>query len=442
MNDLLRMPPSSMTRLNQYRYSVSIFVFALLILVLKSPDAILTPQFWAEDGPIFFAAQFQHDWPQLLIPYAGYLHTVTRLIAWVANFFDVLHAPLIYNSCAILVDAVCISFVTVRAGAWFPRWAVLASFFIVPTTGEIFGSATNVQWFMQFAIATACFMPAAREGASSKSVRFIGYVVLAFAALSGPFSVLIVAIAFGAKMTTLVPGGSIAPVGTLTPSTFAKFLRAIRAAGSSLPKINILIVAVCAAIQGYVLTTNNIRVAPAGFILSAEQFAQLGFPALDSFYYYSLIVPFTRLFCMQLICMASMGLAWLIYTVRHPSAFTGATCLMLALGAVQPILAYLKMHEMHAFATSGRYAFLLSVVCCWIAARILCDIPAYLTKIAIVMIGIVISVGIARSPDYFRRRPFHDLAWKKYANQIRTGVPSGVVVPVNPVPWHFKLKAK
>src|SRR3954469_13020568 len=54
------------------------------ILFARRPDMVLNPQFWAEDGPVFFAQARIHGIAALVEPYAGYFHTVLRLVAWIA----------------------------------------------------------------------------------------------------------------------------------------------------------------------------------------------------------------------------------------------------------------------------------------------------------------------------------------------------------------------
>jgi hypothetical protein len=120
------------------------FALAALLLCLKSPDAILHPQFWAEDGFIFFATQLYKAWPMIFASYGGYLHPIPRIFAWCATCFRPENASLIYNSVAIFIDAFCISFVVLRVGQLFSRPAVFVSSFIVPPVGDIFGWVRHV----------------------------------------------------------------------------------------------------------------------------------------------------------------------------------------------------------------------------------------------------------------------------------------------------------
>jgi hypothetical protein len=423
-----------------YQQPIGLFLLALLLLFVKSPDAILAPQFWAEDGAVFFADQFQRAWPPLLTPYAGYLHTVTRLVAWIAGWFDFSHAPLLYNVFAIVIDAVCIAFVSMRMRTWVPQWAVFASFLVVPASGDIFGTVTNVQWFMQFALAAACFTPAAAAPAMSRAVRAIGHVALALAALSGPFSVLVTGLAAGAVLI-----GRLAAAPDSRPHTFslANIGRAIGAAGRQLPARNVLIVLVCAAIQATVLVTNELRTPVESFMLSHD--LQASFGVLDksnSFFMYTMVHPFFPGQLAFLTVMIAVSSACLVHALFRPSAWHGIACLFLGLGIVQPILAYMKQREAYTLAATSHYFYLLGVVCCWIAWRMVGERLTSHRRVALAAVAVATVLAMALRPEYFHREALYDMQWARHVERLRKDKALSVIVPINPAPWHFKVDPK
>jgi len=423
--------------LHPYLQPIGLFLLALVLLFLKSPDAILAPQFWAEDGPVFFAAQFGHDWPQLLTPYAGYLHTVTRLVAWLASGFDLAHAPLIYNVLALLIDAVCIAYVSLRLAPWFPRWALFLSFFIVPSSGDIFGTATNVQWFMQFALAAACFAPAAARHAIPRALRIVGYLALALAALSGPFSVLVMGLAIGAMLLGRLEA---APGGHPRAFGLSNFLRAIGTVSSRLPKTNLLVAFACACVQVAVLMTNKVHTPAGDFMMNAELQASFGVAKLGSFYLWTVTHSFLPPQLGFLAAMIAITTACLVQTLLRPAAWNGMGCLLLALGIVQPVLAYVKEQNLFTLTATSHYFYLLSVVCCWIAWNMVSErLPAW-RKPAFAVIAALVVFSMATRPEYFQREALHDMQWHKHAGRIRS-TPS-VIVPINPAPWYIQVSAR
>jgi hypothetical protein len=422
-----------------YQRSIGLFALALVLLFLKSPDAILAPQFWAEDGPVFFAAQFGQDWPQLLTPYAGYLHTVPRLVAWIATWFDLAHAPLVYNALAILIDAACIAYVSLRLAAWFPQWAVFLSFFIVPSSGDIFGTATNVQWFMQFVLAAACLVPAAGPHAAPRPVRIAGHAALALAALSGPFSVLVSGLAVGAM---LMGARRFAPAGPGPSFGLSNIVRAIAPVGSRLSRANLLVVLACAFVQAVVLIPNELRTPAETFLLSPELQASLGVSKLESFYFYTVTNPFLKSQLAYLAAMVAVTTACLMYTLLRPAPWNGVACLFLALGVAQPVLAYMKERNVFTLTATSHYFFLLSVACCWIAWHLLRTHLPEQRKPAFAIVAALLLMGVLFRTDYFRREPLHDLGWARHVDRIRNGGPASVMVPINPAPWYFKVNGR
>src|SRR5512134_1888460 len=76
-----------------------------LLLFLRKPESLLHPQFWAEDGQLFF----QQAWNQgflasLLEPMSGYLHTFPRLVAGISTLLPLSLAPLAFSLAAFVVQ--------------------------------------------------------------------------------------------------------------------------------------------------------------------------------------------------------------------------------------------------------------------------------------------------------------------------------------------------
>ncbi len=79
-------------------------IAAYLLLIAHKPWALTTPQLWAEDGPVHLLDNEMLGWRALLTPHRGYLHTLPRMIAWLASHtVDIVHWPGFYNGAALLV---------------------------------------------------------------------------------------------------------------------------------------------------------------------------------------------------------------------------------------------------------------------------------------------------------------------------------------------------
>ena len=154
------------------------------LLALRKPWALSTPQLWAEDGSIFLMQADWHGLGSFTIPYMGYLHTLPRLVAWVASHtLDPRWWPGCYNGVAFVVS------LGVVARLFSPRlalpgapWLALA-FFLGPQTGEVLINLTNLQWFTGFLLVQQALI--ARPANAAQRVG--DAVIVLLAGLTGPF---------------------------------------------------------------------------------------------------------------------------------------------------------------------------------------------------------------------------------------------------------------
>jgi hypothetical protein len=409
-------------RLLGFKEAAGLFAIAFALLVLKSPDALTLPQFWAEDGAVFFEQQLYRSWPPLLTPYAGYLHTAPRLVAWASSGLDPVFAPLAYNVAAITIDALCIAFVSMRLKPWFSCWPVVLSFFVLPTAGDIFGSLTNVQWFMQFALAAACFTPGPIAG--SKSLRMAGYIGLGIAALTGPFSLLVGAVAVVAQFASTQFRGQVGLAAVLAE------------AGRQIQRTPTLIVVGGAILQAGTLWTSNRSTEIFNYLLREDQVVDMGLGGLHSFYALTVNSPSSTWHIVQLAILATVLLIFLVNTLKRPSLAAVIGMLFIAAGAAQPVFAFLKYHRGHALTVSSHYFYLLSVATVWVSWEFLkWRFPERLPMITSAVVIAVALLGVAE-PNYFRREPLLDLHWKQRA-LLLDGRP--MEIPLNPVPWRIKV---
>ncbi|MFT3925443.1 MAG: hypothetical protein QM778_23090 [Myxococcales bacterium] len=170
------------------------FVVAALVIAFKAPDSLANPQFWFEDAVIFFAQQQGHYGPQLFTSYASYLHTLPRLVAWVAHAFPYAYAPTVYNYGAWLLGAGALASLRHLRLGGLPFLVVLSAIALTPTNGEVFGTITGLQWLLQF-----YFMGMlARFARNEVSVAPYLRAATAFAlGLTGPFGVFAALAALG-----------------------------------------------------------------------------------------------------------------------------------------------------------------------------------------------------------------------------------------------------
>jgi hypothetical protein len=153
------------------------------LLVTRRIHAILHPQFYAEDGCVFWLEQYLHGWRALGIPYAGYLHLAPRVIAGIASWFDPAAAPALLCAGAILVHLAVVAWL-LSPRIELPAKPLLAlATVLVPHTCEVFTNVTNVQW----PLALALILLALARDATSAGQRWFDRATLVGVGLTGPF---------------------------------------------------------------------------------------------------------------------------------------------------------------------------------------------------------------------------------------------------------------
>lgn len=157
-----------------------------LLLALRKPHALHTPQLWAEDGSIFLMQADLHGTSALAMPYMGYLHTLPRLIAWVApRVLDPAWWPAFYNGLSFVIWlAVLARLFTSRFNLPEKPWLALA-LIVVPHTGEVFFNVTNLQWLTAFVLIQQAIIAAPKTWGE----RIGDLAILGVVTLTGPFGI-------------------------------------------------------------------------------------------------------------------------------------------------------------------------------------------------------------------------------------------------------------
>ncbi len=170
----------------------------LSILFLRRPDTFLTPQFWAEDGKIWYSDAYNEGGVEsLLSTQDGYFQTFSRLAAVIALPFPIEHAPLVFNILASLILILpALFFLSSRFEnivLSYPVRIFIASVYVLlPNTAEIYVNVTNAQWFL----ALLAFLVLIASENQKWYWRLFDLSVLLIAGLSGPFAILLLPISF------------------------------------------------------------------------------------------------------------------------------------------------------------------------------------------------------------------------------------------------------
>ncbi len=168
-----------------------------LLVVSRRPENLATPQFYAEDGGLFFQEAYNDGFlPTLVRPTAGYLNTMPRLMAGLALLVPLAQAPLAVALLALLVQMLPVFYLlSARAAALVPssagRLAAALIYVALPCSDEVYVCATNTQWHLNLAGALMLLLPPP----GGRVARGAELALAAIFAFTGPGGLLLLPVA-------------------------------------------------------------------------------------------------------------------------------------------------------------------------------------------------------------------------------------------------------
>ncbi len=161
------------------------FLFAAAIVFIicaaRRWDALSDPQFFAEDGTIFFHDAFQKPFGEtLFVPYGGYYHLLQRLAAWLlVRTVPLTHLPLAFILFALLLAAFSLALIALPFGRDFipydnGRTAAAIGCALLPFQ-ECLGKFSYNQWYLLWSMALIAAAKAPRTW-SGRGVVMLWYL--------------------------------------------------------------------------------------------------------------------------------------------------------------------------------------------------------------------------------------------------------------------------
>ncbi len=126
-------------------------LLCLAVLALRGWERLVYPELFAEGGR-FVAGALNHGWPSLLVSYAGYYHTVPRLIALLAtSLVPIAYIPVFTVTACFLITAVISAFFVRPCFRWLvpsdaARGAVALLLCLAPGLNEVLGNLPNLHY--------------------------------------------------------------------------------------------------------------------------------------------------------------------------------------------------------------------------------------------------------------------------------------------------------
>jgi hypothetical protein len=261
---------------------VLILAVIAVLVFLRRPDAFTNPQFWAEDGNLFFLDAWRDGFRSMFQPYRGLHLVLVRLIALAGRAVPIAWVPAWYalaSLAAVLSTAAyCLSDrIPISASA-----RIMLALLVVatPTGNEVFMTPTNAQWILApMLLLLAVSRPPASWAQRLFDTALVTMVGLtgAFIALFSPLFILRLVFrrsAHDAALATLAIICSAIQLVHLDPSRADGPVAAYHDLGF----FRVLANVICGAFAGMTCTTNRIESTLLSVLLFAL-YAVLGFDA-------------------------------------------------------------------------------------------------------------------------------------------------------------------
>jgi hypothetical protein len=181
------------SRSSAWRRYLGVATAVFVLLVLRRVDGLANPQFWAEDGTVFFQQSLQPGcWRHVHTFVHGFPYLGQRLIACTATPVPLVAVPLVYNLVAYVVAAASVAAASlpgfrhvIRSDAL--RVVLCVAIAALPQATELLGSLVNTAWFLALwlVLLTLMRLPASL---GSRSALAVAGVLATFSAPLSPLA--------------------------------------------------------------------------------------------------------------------------------------------------------------------------------------------------------------------------------------------------------------
>ncbi len=200
---------------------IGLLLLFTAIIVLRDPATVKNPQFYAEDGRVWYANAYNlGGLHALTLPEGGYLNTLPRIVAWLSLLVPFSRAPLVMNLCGVLVQALPALYIVSTRCCWIGpvsmRAAYAAIYLLLPNSREVNVVITNAQ----FHWALLAFLVVFATPPTNWYWKVFDIFTIALSAVSGPFDLVLLPLLglhlwMRKERWTLILGAVMAPLACL-----------------------------------------------------------------------------------------------------------------------------------------------------------------------------------------------------------------------------------
>jgi hypothetical protein len=392
-------------------------IVCALILAARRPTEIRNPQFWAEDGAVFYTEAHTLGARAFVKSFGGYLHTVQRIVAAASRWADPAWAPAIFVAATFLLTLYVAARTQSARFPLSPHIGYALAVVLVPDTFEVLLFLGNVHFVTAAGIVLVLISRDARRwwqtAHDAAAVSLLG--------LTGPYSVLF------------------APLfvwRTLQRRTRASFVLAVLVTG-------------CALTQGLLIGLHlERRLGDAGPVaMGYGDFAPQKLLAVPGMRIAGSLLAGSRVPPdYPLLIETALGIGVLVavglLALRKGCARTERVWLAMAFLLVLAGTLYrcrLVLYDLCHAVYGARYFYFPQLIVLWLLLALAVDRRRWLSRGAAVLLFWILAVNIRR----LREPGLPDMHWADYAARIRAG--EAVEIPTNPggvEPWIVRLPAR
>ena len=415
---------------------------AFVILFLRRPDILLKPQFWAEDGFVWFQEALNLGPIQaLLIPKGGYFQTISRLVLGIATMIPLGYAPLFSNIMALIIRAAPIGFLFTKRMEWisWPARMLIALYYVLmPNLWEVHANITNTFWYL----AIYLFATIVADDPKTLGWKIHDIVILILAGLSS-ISIIFIFPCYLLKLWAQ------SEVAYGAGKSAASIMSRIRETGRQFLKPYSLLYLLICLIQGIAVMTSAMSTrspAPLGLsdvvvvnIMSARVFLGALLPlkwgsTVWDLYLLNYTVTIASMFAIVYVIRSNNyrigGLVW----------FAGLMILA-TLAKPQISLDMPQLPQLRDPNCGGRYFIVPAIAWFCILVQLVSSLKNRWKPVAYMMLAsVVIAVGMAS----FKIPPMPDMRFDDYVKKYEQLAPGEkIVIPINPGGgWQIEITKK
>ena len=387
------------------------------ILVARRPGHLRNPQFWAEEGTVFFGEAYTLGARALVTPFGGYLSTTQRIVAALASAADPAKVPAIFVTAALLLTLYVAARTQSSRFPLPPHVGYALAVVLVPDTFEVLLLLNNVDRITAAGLVLVLISRDARRWWEHAHDAAAGVVF----GLTGPYSVLFAPL-FLWRAFQRRTRGSIALAVLLT---------------------------VCAAIQGSLTVLHEKgKLADTGPVAmgygDVEPRKLLAVPGMRITG--SLLVGARVPADYSLAAETALGMAVLaavaFLALRKGAARVERVWLGIAFLVVLASALYrcrLVLPDLCHAVYGNRYFYFPQLILLWLLIAYAVEVGRWKSWGATALLLWMLVVNVPR----LRESALQDFRWKDYAAKIRAG--EAVEIPLNPggaEPWILRLPAR